>query len=323
MTARLFCLFVLALIMPRPVAAHESLPLVIGITERAENLYALRVSPPPSIAGQQLPRVGLPGSCSMIGETAVYRCQSGIDGNMISWTYTGSPPAIPVLVRIEWLTGEVRTVLAAPGTQSLAIPRRETAARVSHQYFMLGVEHILAGIDHLLFLACLLWIAGGLRRIVLTITGFTLAHSLTLVLSALSIVRIPIAPTEAAIALSILFLAREIALGNRDGLVWRQPAIVSSLFGLLHGLGFASALSDIGLPQTQLLAGLLFFNVGVEVGQLLAVLAAVGAIALGRKAVLAGGAASRFAARHGPRFALVVVGTISAFWFIERVAVFL
>ena len=136
-------------------------------------------------------------------------------------------------------------------------------------YLVFGVEHILSGMDHLLFIACLIFIAGTWRRILVTITGFTIAHSLTLTLSALELIRLPVPPIEATIALSIVFLAREIALDRRDTLTWRYPIAVSAGFGLLHGLGFASALKDIGLPQTEIPAALLAFNVGVEIGQIM------------------------------------------------------
>ena len=124
----------------------------------------------------------------------------------------------------------------------------------------------------MLFLACLCYIAATPKRILITITGFTLAHSLTLVLAALDLVGIPSAPTEAAIALSILFLAREIHFGERRTLTWQYPIAVSSSFGLLHGLAFASALTEDGLPQTHVMAGLFMFNVGVEAGQTIVVL---------------------------------------------------
>ena len=156
---------------------------------------------------------------------------------------------------------------------------REEVTTVAVQYTWLGMEHIWIGFDHLLFVLCLIWIAGSLRRILITITGFTLAHSVTLALSALQIVVLPVPPIEAVIALSVLFLATEIARGEggfngakgangaSGALTWRYPIAVSSTFGLLHGLGFAAVLNEIGLPQTELVTGLVFFNVGVEIGQ--------------------------------------------------------
>jgi hypothetical protein len=134
---------------------------------------------------------------------------------------------------------------------------------------VLGVQHILEGVDHLLFVGCLLLVAGMGRKLVITITGFTLAHSVTLALATLDIVRIPVPPVEAVIALSIVFLAREIARPGRDSLTYRYPVAVSMSFGLLHGFGFAAVLGEIGLPASDVPIALLCFNVGVELGQLL------------------------------------------------------
>src|SRR5262249_35013809 len=135
-------------------------------------------------------------------------------------------------------------------------------------YLKLGVEHIWQGIDHLLFVTGVLVLARTRRRVVLAITGFTLAHSLTLCASVLGLVRLPVPPVEAAIALSILFLAREIARPDPYGIAHRFPIAVSSIFGLLHGFGFAAALREVGLPPRELALGLLSFNLGVEIGQL-------------------------------------------------------
>ena len=140
--------------------------------------------------------------------------------------------------------------------------------QIAKDYTSLGVRHILEGYDYLLFLACLIMIAGTGRRILITVTGFTVAHSITLALSAFNLLRVPSAPVEAVIALSIVFLASEIAKEPRDTLTYKYPALVSVAFGLLHGLGFASVLRQIGLPQTEIVMGLLFFNIGVEIGQL-------------------------------------------------------
>ncbi len=136
-------------------------------------------------------------------------------------------------------------------------------------YIILGVEHILFGFDHLLFVLCLVYIAQTPRRIIQTITGFTLAHSITLILASLNVVRLPIAPMEAVIALSIVFLSVELNKNNKKTFTYKYPVAISSLFGLLHGFGFASVLADIGLPDTEKIAALLFFNIGVEIGQIL------------------------------------------------------
>ena len=138
-------------------------------------------------------------------------------------------------------------------------------------YFTLGVEHILIGWDHLLFVLGLFLIVANTKQLLLTITSFTLAHSITLALSIFDIVRIPIRPVEAVIALSIVFLASEIVKHRplMPSLSYRQPYIVAWLFGLLHGLGFASVLNEIGLPQTDKISALVLFNLGVETGQIL------------------------------------------------------
>lgn len=136
-------------------------------------------------------------------------------------------------------------------------------------YIILGIEHILIGFDHLLFVACLVFISRTKKKLLLTITGFTLAHSLTLIMAATGVVSIAIPPVEAVIALSIIFLAVEIAKQNPHSLSFKYPVLVSASFGLLHGFGFASVLAEIGLPKDEKITALLCFNVGVELGQLI------------------------------------------------------
>jgi len=136
-------------------------------------------------------------------------------------------------------------------------------------YVFLGIEHILIGFDHLLFVACLVFISNSRKKLLYTITGFTVAHSITLIMATTGVTTVAIAPVEAIIALSIVFLSVEIAKQNKNSLTFRYPVVVSSTFGLLHGFGFASVLSDIGLPETEKISALLYFNIGVEIGQLL------------------------------------------------------
>jgi hydrogenase/urease accessory protein HupE len=196
----------------------------------------------------------------------------GLAGAEISIAGLGRVPT-DVLVRIERLDGTSETARLNSGITFFVVKGAPEFWDVVNTYTVFGVEHILTGFDHLLFVACLIFIAGASgnrwRRILITITGFTVAHSITLTLAALELVRLPLPPIEATIALSIVFLAREIILDRRDTLTWRYPIAVSATFGLLHGFGFASALSEIGLPQTEIPAALLAFNVGVEIGQIL------------------------------------------------------
>ena len=150
-----------------------------------------------------------------------------------------------------------------------------------------------------------------------TITGFTIAHSITLALSALQWVRLPVPPVEAVIALSIVFLATEIVKENKYTLTWRHPIAVSSSFGLLHGFGFAAALAEIGLPQTELLTGLVFFNVGVEVGQVAFACVALLVIALLKYCMALWLVRNRWEKRFGhvPAYA---IGTVASYWLVER-----
>ncbi len=178
------------------------------------------------------------------------------------------------IVKVFWLDGGTRvyTITSAQPTVQLygSADDRRGSGEIARAYIVLGVEHILSGIDHLLFVAGLLFLVGFRRRLIGTITAFTLAHSITLACSAFGWITLRSPPVEASIALSILLVASE-ALRERDTLARRLPALVSFLFGLVHGLGFAGALKDIGLPQRHLPLALFCFNVGVEIGQLLMV----------------------------------------------------
>jgi hypothetical protein len=179
------------------------------------------------------------------------------------------------------------------------------------------LRHILSGVDHLLFVLALLMVVVGWRRLVGTVTAFTVAHSITLALAALGIVQVPGAPVEAIIALSIVFVAAEIirARQGNPGLTARLPWIVAFTFGLLHGFGFAGALSEIGLPQASIPLALFTFNVGVEIGQLFFIIAVLGLYAIGKRLQ----PMPPDWAWRAPSYA---IGGIAAFWVFERVAAF-
>jgi hydrogenase/urease accessory protein HupE len=218
------------------------------------------------------------------------------------------------LVRIIWLGGQTRvyTLTAAQPSVHLygAADDARSALDVMHQYGLLGVEHILSGIDHLAFVLGLLFLVGFRRGLIGTITAFTLAHSVTLAASVLGWITLRSAPVETCIALSIVLVASE-ALRERQTLARRWPALVAFLFGLVHGLGFAGALREVGLPSGNLALPLLMFNVGVEVGQLLTVLAAFGATR----------ALARFRWPTLARTpALYAIGVIAAYWSWLRLA---
>jgi hydrogenase/urease accessory protein HupE len=218
------------------------------------------------------------------------------------------------LVRVEFADGSAWTGRLTPSQPAATIPDKESALAVAGTYLRLGVEHILAGIDHLLFVLGLLVLARSRWRLLATVTAFTAAHSITLALATLGVVNVSQAPVEAAIALSIAFVAVEILRTRQGhpGVAARSPWIVAFAFGLLHGFGFAGALSGVGLPPEQIPLALLFFNVGVEIGQLVFVAAVLGFGWLARCA-------------RGRWLELVppyAIGTIAMFWMFQRVAAF-
>ena len=190
------------------------------------------------------------------------------------------------LVRIEFVDGGEWVERLTPGAPQATIPAGQSGWAVAATYLKLGVEHILLGIDHLLFVLALILIAPNTRQLIKAITAFTVAHSITLAAATLGFVHVPPTPVEAAIALSIAFVAAEIvrAREGKAGIAARAPWIVAFAFGLLHGFGFAGALSEIGLPAGHIPVALLFFNVGVEIGQLLFVAVVLGLAALFRLA---------------------------------------
>jgi hydrogenase/urease accessory protein HupE len=202
-----------------------------------------------------------------------YVVQGGIGGQEIS--FDGLQNTImDVLVTIKMMDGTQYNGLIKPDQASYIIPESTSLWSISKTYLILGVEHILMGIDHLLFVLALVLITFGKWRIVKTVTAFTIAHSITLSMAALGFVHVPSAPVEASIALSIVFLAVELVKYAKGeiGLTAKYPWTVAFIFGLLHGFGFAGALNEIGLPQVDIPFALAFFNIGVEIGQLLFVM---------------------------------------------------
>ena len=218
------------------------------------------------------------------------------------------------MVKVVWLDGQSRvyTLTAAQPTVQLygSADDHRGVAEIARAYVVLGVQHILGGIDHLLFVIGLLFLVGFRRRLVGTISAFTLAHSLTLACSAFGWLTLRPAPVEALIAMSIVLVACE-ALRERDTLARRVPALVAFLFGLVHGLGFAGALQSIGLPQRHLTVALFTFNVGVEIGQLMTVLVAY---AVTRVPI------SRRGLQWARTPALYVIGAVAAYWSWTRIA---
>jgi hydrogenase/urease accessory protein HupE len=223
-----------------------------------------------------------------------------------------------VLVRIERMDGSTQVARLMPESPSLLVEASPSAWRVSWTYLVLGVEHILLGFDHLLFVLALVLLVKGWRRLVGTITSFTVAHSITLALATLGFVHVPGPPVEASIALSIAFVASEIVRARQGspGLTERAPWLIAFTFGLLHGLGFAGALSEVGLPQQAIPLALLFFNVGVELGQLAFVAAILLAMNVIRSIPVRAPSPIWKLAPYG-------IGSLAMYWVIERTCGFL
>jgi hydrogenase/urease accessory protein HupE len=222
-----------------------------------------------------------------------------------------------VIVRIERADGSSQLARLLPESARFTIAAPAGTGDVAWSYLVLGVEHILGGIDHLLFVLALLLIVRGGRRIILTVTAFTVAHSITLVAATLGWVHVPGPPVEAVIALSIVFVATEVVRGlqGRPGITARAPWVVAFSFGLLHGFGFAGALAEVGLPQKAIPVALLMFNVGVEIGQLIFV-----AVTLAVGALLAPFPLLR---RPWMQYAApYAIGAVAMFWVIERIGAF-
>jgi hypothetical protein len=310
-------------------AAHEVRPAYLEIREgvpgryqvlwkvpqRGDYVLGLRVLWPPG-ARDAAPPIEESVGDALIQRRVLEFGGDGLVGKSIAVDGLATTTT-DVLVRIELFDGRVQTRLLKPGNASFIVPARRPAIAVALDYLAMGFEHIFGGFDHLLFVLGLLLLVNGPWRLVKTITAFTLAHSLTLGLATLGLVRVPQAPVEAAIALSIVFLARELIERERGnaGLATRQPWLMSFGFGLLHGFGFAGALSAVGLPQGDVPLALAGFNAGVEVGQLVFVAMALVVVAGVRRVPVRPPAWLRAAPAYG-------IGALAAFWTITRVVAF-
>jgi hydrogenase/urease accessory protein HupE len=319
----------LALAAPRAVPAHELSPSLLSLAERAPGLYSVtwrvpvglyRLGRPEPIWPPGVERQGVEERVQegdMHVERFRVRKSGGLVGSRLD--VRGRGPALgEVLVRIASLDGRTVTGRIFPGQPGgYIVPGSPGRLAVAGSYLRLGVEHILTGLDHLLFVLALTLLAGSLTALFKTVTAFTAAHSLTLALAALGAVRVPPAPVEAVIALSIVFVAREVWLlaRGRPGLGARRPWPMAFAFGLLHGLGFAGALARVGLPETDVPVALLTFNLGVEIGQLLFIVVLLAAIRLLEKV-------RTHPPLPGKLLAAYAIGILATFWLFERVAVF-
>ena len=334
-----WCLLAALLLPAQPLSAHEVRPGFLELRETAANAF-LMTWKVPALGEYRLgitPR--LPESCHVIGEPtsvqaggafiehARVNCDRGLEGQTIAIDRLDAT-LTDVLVRIESVDGSVRSARLTPSSPSFIVPVQPGPLMVVRDYVGLGIEHILFGIDHLLFVLCLLLLVRGVRKLLTTVTAFTLAHSITLAAATLGFIRVPAAPVEATIALSIVFLASELVRGGarpdemaarrceagRSAVTRTYPWLIAFSFGLLHGLGFAGALAEVGLPQREIPLALFAFNVGVELGQLAFVTAVLSLMRIARIVPL------RLPA-WAPGAAGYAIGSVAAFWVFARLAV--
>ena len=309
--------------------AHELQPSSLEVRQLTQDRYEVIWRAPiyykkPHPAKLQLPEhwqtVGEP-TVKQLPDSALHRRvvsvpNGAIDGGVIR--FIGLETTITdVFARFIWLDGSQTTAMARPSQPFIEIAAQRSAWQVAGDYTVLGVEHILSGFDHLTFVFALLLIVSGARRLLITVTSFTLAHSITLAAATLGMMWVPGPPIEATIALSILFLASELVKVNRGqaSMTAQYPWVVAFVFGLLHGFGFAGALSDVGLPQNEVPLALLMFNVGVELGQLFFIIVIIFLIMVLRKV------RTKWPVwiHQLPAYS---IGGIAAFWLIERVVGF-
>jgi len=323
---RLLAICLALLAVPLPAAAHELRPAYLDLRETEPGVFAVLWKAPASGDRRLGITARLPDVCTPEGEPyrsiegnayferVTISCsaplkgqQIGIDG--LSATFTDA------LLRIAYVDGSIETARLTPAAPFTEIKGAQTAPEVALTYFFLGIEHILEGIDHLLFVFALLLLVRDWRSLVKAVTAFTLAHSITLTAATLGYISLPQAPVEAIIALSVVFVAREVIAGRRghEGLSGRMPWIMAFAFGLLHGFGFAGALKELGLPQSDVPLALLSFNLGVEAGQLAFVAAVLIPVGLAR-------AMFRLELRRQAMPAAYAAGAVAMVWFIERMA---
>ena len=313
-----------------PAMADEIRPALLDIEEQTTGLFAVTWKVP--TRGDRVLAITphLPDGLELVGSPTVQELP-GVRIEHATYknngeSLTGQTVAIDglatlptnVLLLIQLQDGTQHTAILRPAASEFTIPLEASKLEVAGDYWRMGTIHILEGADHLLFVLALLLIVISFGQLLKAVTAFTVAHSITLALATLGVVHVPAAPTEAVIALSILFLATEIVHKHegRISLTERYPWVIAFVFGLFHGLGFAGALSEIGVPQHEVPLALLMFNVGVETGQLLFIAVVVGLMALLRCLPLQPPQGAWRVLPYG-------IGSVAAFWTIERVLSFM
>jgi HupE / UreJ protein len=299
-------------------AAHDAQPVFVDVRQVGQTDYVVRLRLPMAVEPGNLPTIAWSQGCATTDDRATQlHCDTAQTQPGFTLAYPRGNPALPLAVRLQPLQGEDRWQVLPPDQLHWSAPPAPRWQATLFQYLRLGMEHILRGADHLLFVTGLILLAATWRRILVVVTGFTLAHSLTLGLAAAGVIAPPVAATEAVIALSILFLAYELGRPGQDSLTKRRPVWVAAGFGLLHGLGFAAVLVELGLPQGQRVTALAAFNVGVELGQLMFIAALAAMVQFLRRV---DSEAGRLSAVTLQRLGTYVIGVPAALWFLDRLS---
>jgi len=319
----LLCFFVLS-----SAFADEIRPAFLELNQKSDNTYAVLWKKPSQGEAKSPLKLApvFPKSAKIIG---VKKITKTISATLESYVLKESEALInkpitiegleatssDVLVRVHYLDGETEFIRVLPEDPHFSLTHESGFFNMASTYFILGVEHILEGFDHLLFVLALLLLVGNIRVLIWTITAFTLAHTITLMLASLDMIYFSSRAVEATIALSIVFVAAEViyAMRGRDHITKKYPWVIAFGFGLIHGLGFAGALKEIGLPQNEIVPSLIFFNVGVEIGQLIFVSVVLLLAWIVKKVVGQG------VFRQAEMMTTYAIGSIAAFWLIERV----
>jgi hypothetical protein len=315
-----------AMLTPCSARAHEVRPGYLDLTETAANLFSMTWKVPALGAFHLAIEPRFPDFCHITGEPIAIetegafleqgqvRCERGVGGGVVEIEGL-SATVTNVLVRVAFTDGQVQTALLSPRAPSFTVTAKPSPLLVFGTYLQLGIEHILTGVDHLLFVFCLILLVRRIRNLLATVTAFTVAHSITLAAATLGLVNVPAAPVEASIALSIVFLASELlrAPSGRGDVTRSHPWLVAFSFGLLHGLGFAGALAEIGLPHGEIPLALFSFNVGVELGQLAFIAVVLLLSYMVRRLV-------QKVPDWAPRAAAYAIGSTAAYWVFERLA---
>lgn len=312
----------IAMMLSVEAGAHRFAPSLLEVRQLSDQDFTATWKTPAQKVSAIPIEPQFPSACTLTSEspwiqegTGMLRqiqltCPGGIVGRPLSVTGLGENQS-SALLRIYLADDIFHQAVFTADKPSFLVPAEGTPSAVIVDYSWLGAEHIWAGPDHLLFVMGLLLLVGWNRRLIYTVTAFTLGHSVTLAMVTLGVFDYPVSLVEFMIALSIFVLAVELARGDMGGRLWRQPWWLAGMFGLLHGMGFAGALAETGLPQSNIPLALLFFNVGIELGQLAFIMLLVVITAIGSR--LLGAQISRW--RPVPIYAL---GALSAMWCIER-----